>query len=58
MIRQPTDLLLMWQRSKWPDGLFEREESMDQVMLWVLVPLCSLLSLRARALTLTVPFPS
>ena len=45
MIRHPTDLLLMLQRSEQPAGFFEREESMGQVMVWVLLPLCPLLSL-------------
>lgn len=46
MVSQPIDLLLVLQRSKWPAGLFEREERMGQVMFWVLPTLCALLSLR------------
>lgn len=45
----------MLQRSKWLAGLFEREESMGQVMAWVLLP--ALLFLGACTLTLS-PFPA
>jgi len=55
MIRHPTDSLLVFQRSKWPPEPFEREESMGQVMIWILLPLGALLSLGACALSLS-PF--
>lgn len=58
MLRLPTDSLLMLQRSKWPAGLFEREESMSQVIVWVLLYFFALLSLRACSHSLTLPFPS
>lgn len=48
---------VMLQRFKWPAGVFEREGSMGQVMVWLLLPLGALLSLGSCSLTLIVPFP-
>lgn len=56
MVRHPTDSLMMLQKSKWPAGLFERGKH-GPCHGWVLLPLCTLLSLMACTLTLTVPFP-